>query len=185
MGKGKVNLVALIGAVFCLASLLFAYVSLDLFLFRMGIKWVTAAQFTNYVLYAIPFIGLMMLIGSLIDLKPLLWVSVLAGVGIAIYYMVTFRNILNGDLLLWIQSTNTLLAEYVNMEDIQLAIDTLRPFLQLGSGAWLYMIGCILGIVGGVIGLAAPASAPRQNKAPASGIYDGSSSDNGVSGGHY
>ena len=48
--KIKLNVVTFVSAILCLASMLFAYVSLNLIFVKFGIKWVDAAQFTNYAL---------------------------------------------------------------------------------------------------------------------------------------
>lgn len=176
--KNKPNVVALVGALLCLASLLFPYVSIELFIVAFGIKWVNAAQYTNYVLYVIPVIGVLLLLGGLCRIRPLLWGSVIAAVGIGVYYIFTYRNVLNGDMLLWMHSTNVLLGEYVDINDLQQAIEYLKPFLRLGSGAWIYLIGCLVSLVGVFVDAAAPDTSKKSvNRNP----YDSASENGGGS----
>ena len=164
--KIKLNVVTFVGAILCLASMLFSYVSIDLILISFGIKWVHAAQYTNYVLYAIPVIGVMLLLSSIVEIKPLLWISTAAAIGVAVYYLITYRNILNGDLVLWLHSTNALISEYVDVGDLQAAVAYLKPFLRLGTGAWIYLISCLVSLVGVFVDAAMPGTTAKK---PSSG----------------
>lgn len=178
--KIKLNVVTFVGAILCLASMLFSYVSLDLILISFGIKWVHAAQYTNYVLYAIPVIGVMLLLSSIVEIKPLLWISTAAAVGVAVYYLATYRNILNGDLVLWLHSTNALLSEYVDVGDLQAAVAYLKPFLRLGTGAWIYLISCLVSLVGIFVDAAMPGTTAK--KKSSSSNNSGNSYNNGGTG---
>ena len=190
--KIKLNVVTLVGAIMCLASMLFSYVSIDLFVVSFGIKWANAAQYTNYVLYAIPVIGVLLLLSSVVEIRPLLWVSVVAAIGVGVYYLITYRNILNGDMVMWLHSTNALLSQYVDVGDLQYAVEYLKPFLKLGTGAWIYLISCLVSVVGVFIDAAMPSSSKKNTAANnyanpynSTGAYDNNNNNNNGGGNYY
>jgi len=169
--KVKLNIVILIGAVLCLASMLFSYLSIDLFIVSFGIKWDKAAQYTNYVLYAVPVIGILLLMSGVVDIKPLAIFSTVAAIIVGIYYVATFRNVLNGDLVMWLNSANALIqdsiGEYVNANDLQKAIEYLKPFTKMGTGAWIYLLSCLVSLVGvfvSFLDVSGSGSKSRKNK---------------------
>ena len=182
--KIKLNVVTFVGAILCLASMLFSYVSLDLILISFGIKWVHAAQYTNYVLYAIPVIGVMLMLSSIVEIKPLLWISTAAAIGIAVYYLITYRNILNGDLVLWLNSTNAILrdtvSQYVEVGDLQAAVAYLKPFLRLGTGAWIYLISCLVSLVGVFVDAAMPGTTAKKKSSSAANNSENGYNNGGI-----
>lgn len=150
--KTKLNPIILVGGVLCLVSMLFSYLSIRILgIVSFPVQWSICARYLNHVLYMVPVAGVLILVGGLIDSKPYQAFATLVGLVVVVWYFAVYRNPLNGDAVSYILGASVLVSNYVgksvNASDIQGVATLLAPFMHVGIGFILFIIGtCLSGL---------------------------------------
>ena len=156
--KTKLNPVVLAGGVLCLVSMIFSYLSIRILgLVGFPVLWATCARFLNNVLYGVPVVGVLMLISGLIDNRAIQLGVTFLGLVVIVWYLVTFRNPLNGEAIGYITTANALISNFVDTGisagDFQTAATALSPFMHVGTGFLMFIGGTVLCGAGAVLNI--------------------------------
>lgn len=172
--KTKLNPVVLVGGVLCLVSMIFSYLSIRILgLVGFPIGWATCARYLNNVLYGVPIVGVLMLVSGLIDSRPIQLVVTVLGLVVIVWYLVTYRNPLNGEAIGYIVTANSLISNFVNTGinagDFQTAATALAPFMHVGLGFLLFVGGTVLSGIGTLLNIGFSTGGGSGKKSSSSG----------------
>lgn len=171
----KKNVCAIVGGILCLVSLLMRYITFKQFGVTLyGVGWSTAARYLNTNLYFIPVIGVLMIVGGFVRGKMLSALATLAGVVMAVYYLIVFNNMVGLKSLEKLISEGsqmlTLLGNALNVdlgsgeiptEEALEILSIVKGVQHIGQGFWFFMAGTLLSL----IGLVMPEKAASARKA--------------------
>ena len=123
MGNNKPNILVIAGGVLCLVSMLLGYVEFNAIVIKVPISWSNVARFVNNLLYAVPVVGLLMLLAGVVGNQAFQSVSAVAAVILCVWYLFVHRDILQGDAIRMLMGANTMLSQLIEgqgltMEDI-------------------------------------------------------------------
>ena len=153
MGNNKPNILVIAGGVLCLVSMLLGYVEFNAIVIKVPISWGNVARFVNNLLYAVPVVGLLMLLAGVVGNQAFQSVSAVAAVILCVWYLFVHRDILQGDAIRMLMGANTMLSQLIEgqgltMEDISKGAQVLSFFLRLSWGYILLAVGTALNVVG-------------------------------------
>lgn len=166
--KTKLSPVILVGGVLCLVSMLLPYLSIRVLgLAGFPVSWASCARYLNNILYAVPVVGVLVLVSGMVDSKGFQALTTVLGLVVVVWYLVVYRKPLNGDALRYLIGANAMLSSFLNTgvdaSSLQAAATMLEPFMHVGLGFIVFVVGVVLNGIGIILDFGIPTGGGSRN----------------------